>query len=87
MGNTNAPSKELTPELLETLKKRTRFSAPEIREWHEKFMDDFPSGEMQKDEFVDMYQQMSKGGDAREFAEHLFRFDCHMYINLNTMYL
>ncbi len=72
MGNNNSV---LKPTEIATLKNQTSFSQTEIREWYKKFHTDCPSGQMNKDEFKILYEQLFPQGDSGSFAEHVF----HVY--------
>ncbi|ELT97885.1 hypothetical protein CAPTEDRAFT_149656 [Capitella teleta] len=72
MGN-NSSGKHLRPEVMSDLTEATRFSEQDIRQWHQTFMKDFPSGQLGIDQFKDVYVQHFPNGDATSFAEHVFR--------------
>ncbi len=66
-------SKSLSPKEVQDLKRQTSFSGRELRDWFQKFHADCPSGQMTHDEFIVMYRQLFPQGDAKAFAEHVFR--------------
>ena len=55
MGNSHSEDGIKNKEV-EKLKEQTEFSGHEIREWHKKFHEDYPSGEITKEEFVSNVQ-------------------------------
>ncbi|KAI0221732.1 hypothetical protein LSAT2_027028 [Lamellibrachia satsuma] len=63
----------LSSSTAESLKRKTYFSADELRQWYKKFKHDYPDGVIRQQDFVNTYCQMCSQGDARAFAEHLFR--------------
>ena len=71
MGNSHSEDGIKNKEV-ERLKARTEFSGQEIREWHKKFHEDYPSGVITKEEFVSMYQQLFPDGDATRFGTRVF---------------
>ena len=66
-------SKNLQPQEMSDLKEQTSFSGSEIRDWYKKFHQDCPSGEMTKEQFKEMYNELFPTGNPEEFAEHIFR--------------
>ena len=63
----------ISPEELDQLKGSTSFSSREIKDLYDKFHRDYPDGVINREQFVEMYQEMFPKGDARLFAEHIFR--------------
>ncbi|CAD5125638.1 DgyrCDS13837 [Dimorphilus gyrociliatus] len=53
------------------LKENTHFKSKEIREWHEKFKKDFPSGHIRRHEFRKMYSELT-AKDSNELADYVF---------------
>ena len=54
----------------------TPFDENKLRHMYNQFMRDFPSGTMTKKMFLCQYETWKKevkGGDAKQFASHLFR--------------
>ena len=58
---------------VEKLKELTDFSGSEIREWHQRFHEEYPSGFISQEEFVSMYKEMFPSGDATYFGESVFK--------------
>lgn len=77
MGSTSSSEsengQELTSDEIDDLKSRTHFSGHELRDWHEKFLADYPAGKITKPEFIDMYCKLLPDGDSYAFASHVFR--------------
>ena len=71
MGNER--SQMLTPEEMKDLKNNTAFSQQEIQDWFRKFHKDCPSGNMNLQEFKQLYAKLFPKGDASKFAEHVFQ--------------
>ena len=74
MGN-NSSSQHLRPEAVSDLENATEFTAEEIKEYYKRFMGKTTHGRMTltQDEFITAYTQLFPKGDARTFAEHVFR--------------
>eukprot|EP00091_Calanus_sinicus_P013833 TRINITY_DN30725_c0_g1_i1.p1 TRINITY_DN30725_c0_g1~~TRINITY_DN30725_c0_g1_i1.p1 ORF type:complete len:182 (-),score=62.30 TRINITY_DN30725_c0_g1_i1:77-622(-) len=72
MGN-NSSSSCLSDEDSSFLVKHTSKGVAEIQEWHKGFLQDCPSGELTKEQFVAMYSKMFPGGNANKFSENVFR--------------
>ena len=66
MGGFN--SKDLTPNDLHDLKQITEFGGPEIVSWHNKFHEKYPSGYMDKEDFIALYKKLFPKGDPTKFA-------------------
>lgn len=71
MGNPS--SKSIQPKQLNDLAYVTNFSRDEIKVWYQKFHEDCPTGQMNKGDFIQMYQEIFPDGNSQEFAEHIFR--------------
>ena len=44
-----------------------------VQEWYEGFLADCPSGELTKDQFVEMYSKIFPSGSADNFSNNIFR--------------
>lgn len=63
----------LTPSELEELRRNTKFSMKELTQFYEEFLTEFPDGNIRKEQFVQLYQRMMPHGNAKAFAENIFR--------------
>ena len=54
-----------------------RYDEETIREWHEGFLQDCPSGKLSPRVFSQMYQMFFPDGDAEAFCRNVFRFVIH----------
>ncbi|KAJ8038955.1 Neuronal calcium sensor 1 [Holothuria leucospilota] len=69
---------KLKQEQLEELCDSTHFSEKEIVQWHKSFIRDCPHGALNKEEFIQIYQQFFPFGDASKFASFVFKvFDAN----------
>lgn len=66
-------SKGLSGDDLDELKSSTKFDSKEIKEWYDKFNQDFPDGVIHEEEFIDMYSKMCPKGNTRQFASNVFK--------------
>ncbi|CAF1487664.1 unnamed protein product [Rotaria sordida] len=66
-------SNELTEDQVGVLKSNTKFTDNEIREWHESFMRDCPTGRIDKKRFVEFYKQFYPNGKVDNYCKHAFR--------------
>ena len=69
----NQPSGKLRPEAMYNLLETTNFSEAELRKWYQEFQKDYPDGQLNIDQFKDVYIQHFPNGNATKFAEHVFR--------------
>ncbi|CAF3910135.1 unnamed protein product, partial [Rotaria sp. Silwood1] len=61
---------------LTLLKINTEYTEKEIREWHEGFIHDCPTGRLDKKKFVEIYRQFYPNGKADTYCKYTFnRFD------------
>lgn len=67
MGN------QITAAELEDLKKATNFNQAELKEWHLKFMGDFPNGRITMVDFRKIYGRMYGEGVGTKLADNIFR--------------
>ncbi|WFD21495.1 Calcium-binding protein NCS-1 [Malassezia equina] len=63
---------KLTPEQLSDLQKNTYFDRKELQQWYKGFMNDCPSGVLDKSEFSRIYKQFFPFGDPAPLAEYVF---------------
>ena len=70
----NQATNHLRPEAVGDLQSCTEFSSEEIRDFYKQFRTT-ASGNMDlsKEEFVSAYSKLFPKGDAKKFAEHVFR--------------
>ncbi|CAF0974937.1 unnamed protein product [Adineta ricciae] len=68
---------ELPDQQIEFLVSTTKFSAQQIREWHQSFIREHPSGKLNRKQFVDVYQQFYPQGKADAFCELAFKVCDH----------
>ena len=47
-------SKELSQDQLDEIRTNTRFTGSEIKEWYDKFHQDYPDGVIKKEEFIEV---------------------------------
>jgi len=72
-GASKIPPCELK-ELVET----THFDEKELKKWYKGFAKDCPEGRLDKQQFIELYGSFYETGNARNFAEHVFRtFDAN----------
>lgn len=64
---------KLAPTQIEDLTKRTVFTREELKLLFEKFITDYPTGYMTKEQFTKVYRDYYKKGDCNTFSEHVFR--------------
>lgn len=58
---------------LDHLIESTNFKKQELRRWYAKFIKDYPNGELNKPQFMEMYTKIFKAGNSTVLAEHIFR--------------
>ncbi|CBY12591.1 unnamed protein product, partial [Oikopleura dioica] len=63
-----AKQAKLNKKQLEDLSEKTKFSAKEIKHWHNGFMKDCPTGKLSKGEFSKIYTQFFPKGDPTAFS-------------------
>ena len=69
---------KIPPKELCDLCSRTCFDEKELKMWHDKFKKEYPSGSITKQDFIKLYRDYYKSGDAKRFSEHVFRvFDAN----------
>ena len=72
MGATKS-KEELDSEKLEALKKQTNMDEGAIRELHNEFLKDYPSGKLNQQQLCQMYKRLFPKGNPKNFCRHLFR--------------
>ena len=74
MGIGSSISKEELDELAST----TKFNRQELKCWYRRFKRDYPSGQLQKEQFYDLFSKISSSEQIKEDAvDHLFRLFDH----------
>ena len=63
----------LSGENLEFLKSYTRYDEDTIKEFHKSFIKEFPTGQLTRDKFIDLYKMFIWRGHAEQYCEHVFR--------------
>ena len=58
---------------VEDLKDLTHFSGSEIREWYDRFHEEYPAGVITEEEFAQMYEELFPDGDPSRFAGRVFK--------------
>jgi neurocalcin delta len=71
--NTDEIQPELTDRVVNELLHKTKFSQQDIVDWWHGFLNDCPSGVLDKKKFVEVYQYRYPNGKAKKFCEHVFR--------------
>ena len=66
-------SSKLSPEVLSDLHLNTKFSKAEIHKWYRNFIKECPSGQLNEEEFKQMYIDFFSPGDELRFSKHVFR--------------
>ncbi|CAF1003034.1 unnamed protein product [Rotaria sordida] len=66
-------STELTQKQMAVLKATTKFTEKEIREWHEGFIRDCPTGRLDKKKFIEIFQAFYPKGQVENYCKHAFR--------------
>ena len=73
VGGMGKKQSKMDPHQLIHLLNRTKFEEKELEKWYQKFIKEYPDGFISKPQFENMYQSFFPKGDAREFADHIFR--------------
>ena len=58
---------------MEFLKSYTRYDEDTIKEFHKSFIKEFPTGQLTRDKFIDLYKMFIWRGNAEQYCEHVFR--------------
>lgn len=61
---------------VDDLKDLTNFSGSEIREWYDRFHEEYPAGVITEEEFGQMYEELFPDGDPSRFAGRVFKVRC-----------
>ena len=69
----------LSREDIEFLKRNTRYSEKEIREWFSGFIDVCPSGEIDRQSIADIYAMPKRNAD--KFIDQMFKKELHAQEN------
>jgi neurocalcin delta len=64
---------ELPENILNNLLNRTKFTREDILDWWQGFLDDCPSGLLNKKKFIQVYEHRYPNGKAKKFCNHVFR--------------
>ena len=70
MGTHNS---KLSPKVISDLRLNTEFSKAEIQKWYSKFINEYPSGQLNEAEFKKIYCDLFPSGDESKFSKHVFR--------------
>jgi len=64
---------KLAPEDLKELTENTHFDEKEIKKWYKEYAKDWPDGQINKEQFINLYGTVYKTDNARTFAKQVFR--------------
>ncbi|XP_057301219.1 neurocalcin homolog [Hydractinia symbiolongicarpus] len=64
---------KIPPEELRELTEHTHFDEKELKRWYNGFIKDCPDGLLNKEQFTELYSSFYESGNAKKFAEHVFR--------------
>ena len=64
---------KIPPEQLNELINNTHFDAKELKKWYNGFIRDCPTGALNQEQFVNLYNSFYECGNASKFAKHVFR--------------
>ena len=73
MGTKSSKEAKLTKEDLEFLVKTTGHNEETLKEFHQDFLKDCPSGRLSKAKFTEMYKKFFPSGDGDQLTQHMFR--------------
>merc|ERR1711994_223646 len=68
-----ASKNKLSVEDMTFLQAKTQLDQASIQGWYEGFLKDCPSGELTKEQFVEMYSKIFPSGNADNFSKNIFR--------------
>ncbi|XP_033928305.1 visinin-like [Melopsittacus undulatus] len=66
-------SRSLSPELLSELQASTPFTEAQLREWHNRFLQQQPDGRVRHRDFLRLYRHFLPGSEVAAYAAHVFR--------------
>ncbi|XP_035253808.1 recoverin b [Anguilla rostrata] len=69
----NSKSRGLSRDLLDDLKRNTKYSEEELCAWHNTFLKECPSGRISKEQFESIYASFFPDADPKAYAQHVFR--------------
>jgi len=86
MGGTETKSAgaELDEATMERLTKNTNYTPEQIRQWHQAFLRDCPSGRLTSRQFTDVYKKFYPEYEAEKYSTQVFRtfdMDSNGYID------
>ncbi len=90
MGQKQSSGEDAHAKNMEELKSNTAFTSQEIKNYYERFQDNFPDGQITKHDFVEMYAEMNPSGDSQRFAEYVFKahdVDRNGTVDFKVMYI
>ena len=67
-GGSKIPVEELN-----TLMANTHFDSKELKQWYQGFIKDCPDGQLNKEQFAELYCGFYDSNNAGKFSEHVFR--------------
>jgi Ca2+-binding EF-hand superfamily protein len=75
MGNkeTKVVGVELDNETIDRLTKNTNYTPEQIRQWHEAFLRDCPSGKLNSRQFTEVYKKSYPEHEAEKYSAQVFR--------------
>lgn len=72
--NSVSPEKPILPEcVIENIMQNTKFNREDILEWWSGFVEDCPSGRLDKKTFLEVYRHRYPHATSGKFCEHVFR--------------
>ena len=64
---------ELTDETVDRLTKNTNYTPEQIRQWHQSFLRDCPSGKLSSRQFTEVYKKFYPEFEAEKYSAQVFR--------------
>ncbi|CAF1367134.1 unnamed protein product [Rotaria sordida] len=71
-GTKKGVPSELTPRQIAMLKATTKYTEPEIRQWHASVLQESPTGKLNKKQFVEAYKRFYPGAKADTYCQLAF---------------